>query len=81
MQRGLEASSRIRGVIPMKITVEKHWGSTWSVVLNQGCQTFYMDKESRQEARWYAKMFRIALNNHDIEQRAKERQRRMNEIF
>ena len=63
----------------MKITVEKHFGpyGPWAVVIKQGCQTFFMDKETKTEASWYARMFRIALenNNEEVMEKFKRKKR------
>lgn len=50
----------------MKATAGKHYG-TWAVIIKHGHQTFYMEKESRSEARWYAKMFNTALGYYKAE--------------
>jgi hypothetical protein len=55
----------------MKVKIEKHWGHN-AVSLTQGNQQFFLDYAgSIAECRWYARMFRIALKNHDAEQTAK----------
>ena len=53
----------------MKITIEKRLGKLWAIVLTQGHQSFDMDYEAtnRIDAEWFARMFRIALANHDAE--------------
>lgn len=46
------------------------------VELIQGTQGFRLDyRGSRAECRWMARMFRIALKNHDLEVRKRSRGR------
>ena len=54
----------------MKITIEKRFGNRRAIVLTQGHQRFDLDDyeaANKREAEWFAKMFRIALANHDAE--------------
>ena len=54
----------------MKVTVEKHW-ENYRVTLTQKNQEFLLYNGTEDECLWYAKMFRIALKNHDDEQAVK----------
>ena len=59
----------------MKVSVEKHFGE-WSVSLVQGHQGFYIARGgTKAETLWMARMFRIALANHDEETRARSKKR------
>ena len=52
----------------MKIKINPIGDSRCFITLTQGNQQFRLDYEgSLAECRWYAKMFRIALANHDAE--------------
>jgi hypothetical protein len=51
----------------MKIGVEKRFG-VWGVSIVQGRLQFHIPHENTKAyAEWMAKMFRIALRNHDAE--------------
>ena len=51
----------------MKVSVEKHLGE-WAVRIVQGNQRFHLRLGmTKADAQWMAKMFRIALHNHDKE--------------
>lgn len=51
----------------MKVAVEK-WFGTWRATVVQGCQKFTIGYEgNKREAEFMARMFRIALKNHDKE--------------
>ncbi len=55
----------------MKVTVENSWRGP-TIKLTQGHQSFNLDYSGTlEDCRWYAKMFRIALKNHDAERVAK----------
>jgi len=54
----------------MIVSTVRHFGK-WAVEIAQGCQTFYMEKENREEARWYTKMFKIAIEKNNEEVRNK----------
>ena len=53
----------------MIVTVEKHFGN-WAVSIVRGHQGFHLNSiegASKAEAEWMAKMFKIALKNHNKE--------------
>ena len=51
----------------MEVTVEKHFGE-WSVSIVQGHQAFHLPHgNTKADAEWMARMFCIALENHNKE--------------
>jgi hypothetical protein len=54
----------------MKVTVVPAWETgKWQARVKQGVQSFDVGvaRDSKEEAQWFAKMFRLALRNHDKE--------------
>jgi hypothetical protein len=57
----------------VKVSVGLGWNKKYVVTLTQGRQSFTIDYEGTlEEARWMARMFRIALKRHDKSMRDKK---------